>query len=699
MYPSCASGGSSVNYGGGSVPKRAKAGDLVNISINDDGHDTQCIIRGVNHMRSIGDFSQHQVNPAHTINLFGERLTEFTVTGTPSQPILFAPSTFQISNSAEMNSLKRFIISGNTSKDIITSSLDLSTLWRLEEVDVTATKVTSVKLPVNSNIYKLHLPSSIQSLLLDNLARLTDFNMRGYRNLTSITIYDTNIDSLSLLRSCISAESKLTNLDINNINWTDVTLDELHYLLKIDKCNLIGKITIKSGEVISFDDKMSLLSKFGNIDDPQNDLYMIYDVIKSTDENYISIKGESSVYHNGNYPYSLNYPSAMDSNISANDFYDIEWSVDNTTFGNINDVSGMFRFIDIPEITDKEERTINIHCTIYKMRNGSPYSFTVTKKIYLYQLPANVGDYLYADGTYSSYEDYSGNKTIVGVCIYAEDTDKAENQKRVAAAIESVGSSKYPGVMWGMDSKIDGIEYEYDIPELANYTYPFTTSWDGNMYITNSIAINVIKNLSSFDASLSVHDVDGKANTDIIIAYRDKVLAAGKKPSPNNWSGQGGDITNEYLYMTSLIDNTTTDANGIDQRMVYFPAASFCHAYQPGHKPGGVVLKEGEVLSENLTVGNWYLPSFNQAVHMWYYLTNKKSAFDTSVTLNSFKLYDSIGYEWIWTSTESGGFTDRAHSIEMGNSNRVQSGYTNWGTSSPCKTSENMSYAIPVVDF
>ena len=74
---------------------------------------------------------------------------------------------------------------------------------------------------------------------------------------------------------------KLANVNITDILWNDFSLDYLFRLAEM-KAELTGVINLKqdSANMPNFAQKRAMLEAFGDIDDPDNKLYVTYRVMR-----------------------------------------------------------------------------------------------------------------------------------------------------------------------------------------------------------------------------------------------------------------------------------------------------------------------------------------------------------------------------------------------------------------------------------
>jgi hypothetical protein len=678
LYPSFGKGSSDNTGSSDGTLTRCRAGETYSFpEFTTDGN-TNIFLRGINYYTKLNDFGNIATaltEDGKDISLSGKRLTEFKVTSQKTtKGILFRPE--KLSFASNMTNLTDITITGSAyNADIITGELDLSALWKLKNVDLSGTKTTYVKLPQNSNIKSLRLPNTITKLALDKLYLLDEFNLAGYSRLINLSVNDCpKIDTLAMVNKCMEVNSPLESISMSGINWANVSNQQFNYILNIPSCNLIGTIELAEDAYVDFNTKMKLLAKFGDIDDPtnsENSLYVSYRQYTLADPLKVRINGQTYIYENGVYKFTVQYPS-MTQGISGNDFVNIEWTVENKIFGDIDPQSGEYQFINTDVANDKDLRTTRVKCKITRI-DGSVVE--VDKDIYLYQPIAQVGDYVYADGTYSSPNDIIEGKQIIGVCFYVGkekiDEDPA-TQRRLAVAVEL--ASEKP-VEWG-----PGI-YDYDscgINHNGNLDFEgaflpdidetlFTTK--GNNWTETEYQVPALE--SSYSETDSHKYVEynygwenigtssnpnyisyGKKYTDNIIKMRNMAYDPNSK------------FFNDYIYsfdtkssLDQLIDGCTS-SNSFGTRSMYFPAASYAVLYQPNISN----------LNSKFEKGKWYLPSIGELCKIYYYMKFK---------INTYKGFDKVKQIipsncFLWSSSEQG--DGKAHSIGTLLSSSTQNG-------------------------
>ena len=634
LYPVVTQGSSDFFYEKGDANptgtlRRVAAGETVRISLGATG-ETQVSLKALDMYSDIGNFAENTPNADFTLK--GSRLTQFIVRGTVDKPILFNPSnSFKIDEVAAVDNIRHFEISGPVTNNasIMNYEINLNRLWRLETVDLTATSTTGVILPNNSNIRSIKLPNTVRNLSLVGLSKLTEFNLGGYNNLKSLEISNTPIiDSLNFIKKCITSKAQISSLTLIDIDWKEVDIETLSYILNVRNTNITGKIKMMETEDINFDLKCKLLEKFGNIDSESNDLYVEYTTI------YIGVAqvvGDTYLSKTGKYQYKISVPS-------GNDVTSINWSISVNSFATINN-SGEVTFRDDASITDQSQRVATVTCQIYTS-NGEVLS--KTKTIYFFEKVAEIGDFVYYDGSLSTAAEYNPDKTVIGVCYYVNGNDRR---------MMATGLASPDAIMWGMsslafykDTPLNGGQdvklYQITIPgdsdnkngANAGYTAGLsgTSSHTPDLNNISSLATpenrSTKQNLTTYaysDKGINANFVKipkdtslpcGQYNTINIIEHRNQVVIPHESGiGCANMPGcdrSGNYLNNEKSDLTSLIDSFKNQTIHLSKEASLYPAASYCYAYEPE-------VKVGETLDARFKIHNWYLPSISELAYMW----------------------------------------------------------------------------------
>lgn len=484
--------------------KRIAPGEFVTLSGSTDGN-TNVTISGIHFINRMEDVGNVWVDPTASFQFVGKQLKEFVATDNAdnlystnllNKKLLFSPLDLSFQNTPVLKKIK---ITASYSEDEngnkilntafsnrITGGLDLSGVTKIEDVDVTGTNITSITLPLGCNLKSLKLPNTITKLSLNNFNKLTNRDLQigiepGEMDVSNITTIDINkcpnFNEYDFIKNYFIKPNneKLVNITLTNINWgseQNVSVDDLKYLINVRKPNNSNSKVVITGDIdlgntaIDFDTKMLCLSNFGNIDSSKNSLRIKYKMIEySSAMGAPTISGTDNIWKTGSYKFTVNYESFE--GLPANDFCDIIWSVDDNECYTIDPKTGVLNVKKLPESIQNQNITIN--CTIQRYKRNEFGALTdemedikvQQKKVSLSQPLAKIGDVVYADGTYGSPEQLMDNKTIIGVCIYADpNAANGAEQYKIAASTEIIKCSNeakdvkthayYP--IWGRSS-------------------------------------------------------------------------------------------------------------------------------------------------------------------------------------------------------------------------------------------------------
>lgn len=634
LYPSMSLGSNYIPYNGTDGNRFNDYGRVepdhvatFNLSENIQG-ETSVILKGDEYYKDLGNLAG--VKPFSTnFTLSNDRLTNILIDGDETKTGII----FDVNDSFNIRckNLDKIEIKGkvNGNKKIFNlNSVDLTNLIKLTKVDLSSTNIKYVRLPKNSNIDTLILPGATTTLELDSLNKLypydnltgKGFKLNGYNKLESLVIknMDNNISTYDIFAQCKAIDAPLNTLSLTNINWDNITREELNYLINIPNLTLTGKIIMADGENIDFNTKMKLLDKFDNIDDPDNQLYIIYE-IKTVNIKSVSINGYTYIRDAGQYQFSMNYQTTGGED--ANDFIDIEWSIDDDKFGNINAKTGVFNYNNIqPSITDNESRVVNILCTIKRISYNTVEEDRFSKPIYLYEKLAEIGDLVYGDGTYSNVNDYMGDKSIIGICVLVDDSKDVKTQKRVAVAVSPIldNDKNRKKVHWGLDDtyQISGFNSNTSLKDITNTgtSSSYNVKMKEISMVIQSPDPSKSENTSIYNVGWTVDGLSyGEDYTRTIINLRNQILESLTLPEPDKDEG----VLKGYITEMDFLDRETSNYTIIKNALAYYPAFSYCYAYEP-------VINDGEILSDKFKKHKWFLPSQGELLRIIYYTYMKK---------------------------------------------------------------------------
>lgn len=539
------------------------------------------------------------------------------------------PNT-QLSNSgfdlSACTMLKEVVVTYNTS---LTRAVTIASEM-IERIDFRGTPIVGITLPSTDSLTEMRLPATIQRLRLSGLSKLSTFTIEGADSMTQVHISGCpGVNSQIIIEACLNRENRiLAAVEIDGVAWTNFSVDHLLYLAQIG-AKLSGTINLatSSSFTINYEQKAVLMQAFGDIDDPDNDLHVIY---TTRNISALHITGSSYIYKAGKYEYK-----AVPSPASANYFTPIKWSIDDETYATIDENTGV---LTLKNDATVGEPTAVITATTTRLSDG--VAISISKTIGFYKRAVRVADFAYADGTFDDVLDR--NKTVVGI-VYQ--IDEAED-----GLIRIVGRHRPGSTTWGINTQSNPTG---DIPTLKNYTnYNGSTSYVPEYSDWESLYLTPDGDAFREFTAGSFSDWDGRGNTQKIIAYRNEMLLLADL-----------DIPNSLAELDEKYNEFAADSNSEDYilRLYYYRAASICNFYEPS-------VMEGEVLADAYKQGNWYLPSEGELSRLYWYhrkgytIPDTEPEYDHSIPIfakprnlvdnNGDTLFPQITNSWHWSSTE-----------------------------------------------
>lgn len=435
LYP--AFGGGDSNF---SVGTRVPAGEVYDMKAYGKsvqvGNDTNVRILGIDYLRDIGNMAEHAAGKTLSA-ISGKRLTAFRANG--GGTTAFAVTDI---NTVSAPNLEVIDLTGTST---LGGSLNLSVPTRLKELRLGGTKIQTVTMPKGETLTTVVMPPTLTELTIDGQTRLEYITLSSIANIERLTIVDAPaFDSYRLINERFAGtDNKVAYIDME-VNWSSCSTAVLNYLLSVPTCKLRGTIKMGSGQNINFTMKQKLVAKFGEVDKKSNPLYIEYSVVALTSCAVMGSEGLELILNddfeptpdaNGN-PYHETYQftlaNAMPS-ANANDITRVEWSIeDDGTFAKIDKTTGLLTIVQFPE--DGAKPTTGVNATVYTLAH--PEGFSAERMVFrLYYRQAEVGDYVYHDGTFSEKRRY--DKTVIGRCFYVNVLEDGYVDRRMVAVNEN----------------------------------------------------------------------------------------------------------------------------------------------------------------------------------------------------------------------------------------------------------------------
>ena len=556
-----------------------------------------------------------------------KRLTKFVMNYTASKPNTKEKGdNFDLS---KMGMLRQVIVRNvkNLSKSIILSS-DL-----LEEIDFTNTPIIGVTTPPTDMLTKLVLPDTITELHLKGYSNLSSDGMTigSYAHIKHLEFEDCpNLDSYAICKACFDANSPLVEAIVKGVNWS---VDNMKFLMWLaDKgVKLQGKITCTTS--VTIDQRQKMLNAWGKIDNEGNSLYISYEkvTIKS-----VSIIGKKNFSKRGDYSLKLRtYPP------TGNNYTSARWSISENSFATIEKDTGVIHVNKVGSKENDDKATVYLEV---ELSDGSTVS--AESEIYFYPYQAQLGDYIFADGTYGSDMSFS-DTTPIAVIFYIE---PKERKWAIAVALKD-----YESRVWGLYNSTDasngmnGItlgsnpNYNvYNLPLLKDYSYKVDVS-DSTMRDESNTAndgfkeyttLNTISDIGFEEITESMYNINvghtilgeyfdrvglkvgdmvarGQLNTLKIIAHRDYILKDSNVNLPIPKATSDKTLAQSLSECIKSVQASHNNAQKYQQ--YYYPAASYCNAYVP------TLDNNTQTLAEQFSEGHWFLMSSGEMARCsWY---------------------------------------------------------------------------------
>ena len=593
------------------IPSRVSAGETVEVTISIT-NDASYYVLGGNYIQRFDNFNQVLFNQGD-YSLSAPKLLEFSAnTGSDKLPLFQPPSLTLNCNVLEKLDLTNV-------RSLTTINLDSKHTPKLKEVILTGTNIATVALPTGSRLTKIHYPAALTSLVITDNEGLQEVRFESLNNLETVDINCAKVGQFDISNFCeqlITCPS-LKSVTLRNLN-NRISLKALEKLVLL-QAKLTGKLTIANSdnelEGISYNDKVNLVSLYGNIDSQDNSLYINY---KVTTAYNISCETEISVYGQG---YSGNpFGLSLDGNNVAlitergKVIPDITYrfNSDVSDVATINNRTGV-----ITLKTASSSKTTTATITV-KLTNGNTLT-SGTINIYFAWRAPELGNFVYADGTYSS--AYMPSKTLMGLIFAINKTSLTEGTAYIVGKEyldpQYVGYSDEAN-QGASDDRKDLYNVKFwlnsQVPGLGDtyYTTKGVTSTvdaDANQPITLTTFKQKIP--STFtgkeDTQAYVNNVNTTLLRLLVRTYPDLIQATG---------GSYSITTKENL--DALLANIPNISNQHLEQMqcLLYPYFYETYLYEPTVTEEE---KNTKAFQNYFNKGKWYVPSYQELATLIYY--------------------------------------------------------------------------------
>ena len=521
------------------------------------------------------------------------------------------------------------------------STLSLTNCVKLREIDLSNSIVQSVIFPISGRLKTIILPETIKSLEIYNNPGLQNITFQGYENIENVYIDCAKCGQFNVADFCENLSSvslkSITLKNINNIYLTEETLDKLIN----SRCVLEGEITVvdnigeSTPKDISFATKLKLVNKFGNIDSGLNGLKVNYESTPISRDN-IQYPDEVSAFYDMNGDaeqlfsglFTLNITTGNNVNIvdrvnpfnpSVIGYLDISYSLQSTLSGvSINQLNGTITLNQNVNTNSIAKVVIQIKSGNNTFKNdGSGTNPSPTRVSFAWKAPL-IGDYAYADGTFSSY--YNPNKTIIGL-VYAKNEINSESGTVYIIGKEySNTTPHYSGYNTRGENSSANVgtvhEQIYQLHFYVNNILGYTNYYPSNLgkYIPD----NLSEIVGSMGTTIMALPMSGKEDTAVYVSLVNSILPKLQNQGislPIVNSSEGAYIENIEKLNTccSILDGSSLNSSELYNSSLLFPYFYSAYLYEPS------VTKDGETLHEQYKKGNWYAPSIGEMSKIIYY--------------------------------------------------------------------------------
>ena len=365
--------------------------------------------------------------------------------------------------------------------------------------------IRNITFPESSNLVRISLSCHSTKVRLNNIPNLNHFQMLPTdrcqnfldvyigKNVGTNKNYSFKDFIHTIYVEQTKRDNKLQSIHVENIDWDNFDAEALAWLSERPTCELYGRIGIAEGTnehqtSVTWDLKNKFIKKFGDIDTGNGDLTLEYRK-RNFEASTAKIKGNFFVDDYIVRDRGYNDVETFDFSVAPESTYmntqtKIQFSLEGGNTSAYSMSADGKLSVNVYQLSDKQNfATIKAAVTQYE--NGSFVTENVTKKIEIWNRPAQIGDVVYYDGSYGSAEDYvEGDKTPVGVCFYlaprnADGSINAtfhnpnDKMTRLMISLESIKISsttdEFKEFCWGPDSSLTNAERGvYDIDENGN---------------------------------------------------------------------------------------------------------------------------------------------------------------------------------------------------------------------------------------
>lgn len=550
-------------------------------------------------------------------NIFGDNWTPLNITN----------------NNANLPVVQNLLLKNMSLGD----TLDLSTYYKLQTLDLTGSTTKEIIFPKTGNLTSVTIPSSVDTFRIYSNPGFTEDGVlfEDASNIKTVYIDCSKCGTFNISKFCDSLSAnnlqEITLVGMNNVYFTEETLNKL---LDVD-CILEGSITVINDyddltpKDISFNTKLKLVNKFGNIDTGKCGLTVTYTSSQITSGN-VSFPVEVSAYYYGNKDqvysglFGINISSGNNIqiidevnpfNTNVVGYLNISYSMSGITGAAINSKTG--------DLTLKSTLNTSSQAKVYiklTTTNGASITNNSAPTIVSFSWKApQLGNFAYADGTFSEY--YNQNKTVVGLVYDVEETTSESGIAYIIGSEYSNSISHYSGYNTdgasNNSTNTDNLElynlqyYVTNTLQQSNY-YPLTETYQlSNLHEITQDKADAIMDLPKYGKT-DTHKYINLVNS--ILSQNNSILKNLKTVTDDNGNLYIATIDDlnyncNYLSNSSLWQGSSKKFNS----SILYPYFYSAYLYQPSVK------NSNEQLHDQYKQGNWYAPSVGELSRIIYY--------------------------------------------------------------------------------
>lgn len=408
-------------------PWRLKAGHTYTISTQMSG-ETTVAIHGMSFCSSIDNLGANAIKG--NLRITGKRLRNLVM---PKLSANFVPSSIVMASNLNLEVIDWKNIDFSNSNP----AFDFTSMMSLVKLDLSGCSgITGVEVPHTASLTSLFLPSGMTRLELNDMPSLKEFSIDDVSTLNNVLINNAKapgVDTLAIAGLLRNNAKNLYSLSMLNVNWNALPVSTLMWIASIapysygvtsEKYSLTGKATLdQSAMRLTYDNKRTLVDKYGNIDSTSNILALTYDKIQISQ---ISIVGKSYISKTGTEQFSVavtpvtanNVAITVDDDGNAHEdvkFCFVDESGDEMTpFQYCNWQDAVKGLLNVTNVTTEAAGTrYTLRAIVKVISGGTTKELTADMQVAFYLRHPKVGDFAYADGTFD--DQYQKDKTLVGM--------------------------------------------------------------------------------------------------------------------------------------------------------------------------------------------------------------------------------------------------------------------------------------------